>query len=676
MTKRAVFLFFLSVTVAWSQADTIPALWTEGLNYMEEADYLRGYEAFTKYLELYPDNAQAYHNRAICLYKLGDAEASCDDLANASAMGSGKNSWLESRLCHNDFVRNQQLRHYYRNEETYPERGYRPIYDRQDSLRGSIYPRRACYDVFFYDLTVKIIPGKKSIEGSNTIWFKGVETSNEIQVDLAEKFTIESISMNHDELQFTREGDAVFITLSVEPEKDYNITIEYSGAPDVAIRPPWFSGFVWRRDRKLNRWVSVTSEYKGASLWWPLKDHLTDRPDSMAINIEAPDKFDVISNGQFRGREPAGRNFLRHKWFVNYPINSYNVTFYMGKYDQIYDTVFTGIDTLPVRYDVMPYNKEKAEKHFTQAADVLRVYSNAFGPFPFPKDNFRMVEAPYEGMEHQTAIAYGYSYSNRNNSITYLNRNYDYIIVHEAAHEWWGNAVAASDYADIWLHEGFATYAEILFIEAMDGYQASINELHNRMQFILNIWPMVQNRNVNENSFVGGDVYNKGAAMIHCFRSTLNNDSLFMNLLRDFNLAFRRKTITTDDFLSYVNDYTKKDYTDFFNKYLYETELPLLKYTYERAGDGIILSYFWSGVRNGFEMPFSITTFPDKKAYRIEATTKRQEVFIPGTESLSFFNNAILPENCPRNGLTYYRTKCVNSGYEDQPEDGTQWVIK
>ena len=306
----------------------------------------------------------------------------------------------------------------------------------------------------------------------------------------------------------------------------------------------------------------------------------------------------------------------------------------------------------------MPYDLEKAKAHFVQARNIVSFYNEAFGPFPFWDDHFRMVEALYEGMEHQTAIAYGEAFDNSENSMTYLNRNHDYIIVHEAAHEWWGNSVAANDMADIWLHEGFATYAEILFLEHADGYVQSISELHNRMNFIYNIWPLVQNRDVNENSFVGGDVYTKGAVLLHCIRATMNNDSLFRSMLRDFNLAYRDSVINSDIFIHYVNAYTGKDFTAMFNKFLYDTELPVLYYTYRRKSDGILFRYKWTGVDEGFIMPFSINTFPDNHAYRLEGNTELSEIKIPGAESFTFYNYATSPVNCPGNGLTYYRTSC------------------
>ncbi len=662
MYKYFIILFLQLGYPLMAQLDNSDQLWDEGMDFIYQGDYLRGFEWMSKYIELNPDNAQAYNNRAVCLNQLGDLEHCCIDFAMAKSLGSDKNNTFQDFSCKNDYWVKRFKKYYYHDTEIYPEFGYRPIYNRADSLRGALRIQRTCLDVFYYDLTVRIIPQDKTIKGYNEIWFRGVEPSKEIQLDLFEQYTIESIIMDEQTLNCRREYQAIFIELPEEiiPGKEYKITIKYSGKPKEAKNPPWLGGFVWARDRRLNRWVSVVCEYLGASLWWPNKDHMSDRPDSMGIHIEVPDKFDVISNGQLRNIELIEDNYLRYNWFVSYPINNYNVTFYMGKYDEFDDLIPIDNDTLIAKYHIMPYHIDKAKKHFLQVRDVVYFYNKAFGPFPFWNDNFRMVEASYEGMEHQTAIAYGYAYKNSKNSVTYLNQNYDYIIVHEAAHEWWGNAVAVADMAEIWLHEGFATYAEILFLEHMEGYDQSILELHNKMRYITNIWPLIQNRNVNENAFVSGDVYTKGAVLLHCLRATMNNDSLFKSLLFDFNMAYRYSIIDSEVFINYVNSYTGNNYTALFNKFLYDTELPTLHYTYQRKSDGLILSYKWIHVDEGFFMPFSIKTFPDEESYRLEATTEEQEVFIPDTESFVFYNYVISPKDCPRNGLTYYRTSCGN----------------
>jgi aminopeptidase N len=380
----------------------------------------------------------------------------------------------------------------------------------------------------------------------------------------------------------------------------------------------------------------------------------------MCINIEVPRKYEAICNGSLRRVVSANKKYDRYEWFVHYPINNYNVTFYMGKYVEFTDTLLWQSDTLVLRYHVLPYHLEKAKEHFRQARDVVAFYNDAFGQFPFPKDNFCMVESPFEGMEHQTAIAYGASFDNWKNSITYLSKKFDYIIVHEAAHEWWGNSVAVGDMADIWIHEGFATYSEFLFLEHRLGYEESIAEMHNHMNYINNIWPLVQNRNVNEDAFAGNDVYYKGAILLQCLRATIDNDTLFKNMLRDFHLQYLFKVVDSQDFIDFVNNYTEHNFTPLFKIFLYDARLPILEYKYERIGDDLLLQYKWTGVNEGFEMPFSIETIGEKKAYRIIANTAGQDTLIENASSFTFYNLHKSPEGCPHNGMTYYWTKCID----------------
>jgi aminopeptidase N len=447
----------------------------------------------------------------------------------------------------------------------------------------------------------------------------------------------------------------------IEPGKSYTLIVEYSGKPVVAPNPPWDGGFVWDRDKRLHRWVGVACEHLGASSWWPNKDHLSDRPDSMSINIEVPAKYEAICNGKLRKVSDVDNHYKRYQWFVDYPINNYNVTFYMGKYTEFTDTIHWEGRDLIARYHVMPYHLELAKEHFKQAQDVVKYYNDAFGPFPFWNDNFRMVESPYEGMEHQTAIAYGAAYNNEKNAITYVSKQFDYIIVHEAAHEWWGNSVTAGDMADIWIHEGFATYAEYLFIEYMLGYEASMEEVNNHFKYIFNVWPLVQNRNVNEDAFASNDVYTKGAALLHCLRATMNNDTLFKAMLHDFQMTYRDSIVNSDDFINYTNAYTQNDYSPLFQKFLYDTNLPVLYYQYERKGNDILLRYKWSEVVPGFVMPFSIKIFNSDESLRLLATTEEQEVILQDADSFFFYQSVQSPKGCPANGLTYFWTLNENT---------------
>ncbi len=663
MHKTITILIFLaSYSLLMAQTMSNSEIWEEGIFFIKAGDYLRGKERMDQYLVKSPYNPNALHNRALCLKNLGDESGSCRDYSDAMAVGYKENKKLIEYSCNPDFKLNLLKKRYYKDVELYPEFGNRPRYNHCDTLRGALRPERSCFDVYFYNLSVKINPVSKTIEGRNDIWFKGVAESSEIQVDLFDNYKISKIRMDSASLNFRRECNAIFIRIpgSVQPGMNYKITIEYSGKPRKAPDPPWDGGFVWSRDKRLHRWVGVACEQLGASSWWPNKDHLSDKPDSMAINIEVPKRYKAICNGRLRNVVHTDKKYDRYEWFVDYPINNYNATFYMGKFVELTDTLIRPHGSLLLKYYVLPYHRELAIKHFKQSRDVLNFYSDAFGEFPFMKDKYGLVESPYEGMEHQTAIAYGASFNNGKNKWTYLNKSYDFIIVHETAHEWWGNSVTAADMADIWIHEGFATYAEYLFLENQLGYEASIAELHNHLKYIYNVWPIVQNRDVNENSFASSAVYFKGATLLQCLRATMNNDTLFKRILKDFQLKYQYKVVTSNDFIRFVNECTNHDFSPLFNIFLYKTTLPVLEYSYERKGNDLVIKYKWTGVDDGFEMPFSIETIDSLVAYRIMATTQDQEITIPDAASFSFFNISKSPVRCPHNGLTYFETKCKN----------------
>jgi aminopeptidase N len=261
-------------------------------------------------------------------------------------------------------------------------------------------------------------------------------------------------------------------------------------------------------------------------------------------------------------------------------------------------------------------------------------------------------------MEHKSAIAYGNGYK-KNNYQDYRNHVYDYIIVHEAAHEWWGNSVTACDMADIWIHEGFATYAEYLFLEKKLGREEYLYELADKSRYIFNVWPLVQNRDVNENTFASNDVYHKGAMLLHCLRCTINNDSVFFSILRDFCVKNRYKTVNSDDFVKFVNLYTGADYTAFFKKYLYDTRLPVLSYVYSVENGDLIFKYRWIGVDEGFVMPFGIET-DQKESLRLVADTNWQEARIPQTTWFSFYNLWKGYSGSKDNSFTYFNTHCEN----------------
>jgi aminopeptidase N len=653
MRKFLIVTLFLATSLV--QAQPPDSIWQRSLKKFEQHNYNGVVEDMNVFLKMIPGFADALYNRGIAKLNLGNMDAACQDLELARAAGSNENKQFVNFLCNQEYVRDLMLKQFYNKQKVYPETGYRPKYTRADSLRGSLRNERTCFDVYYYDLSVKIIPKGRRIEGSNAVYFHVVQPSKTIQIDLFKNYKIVGITWKGTRLAYRREYNALFIDFpQVLKPGDEVIQIRYKGKPLNAPNPPWDGGFVWKSDKNKNLWLGVACEQLGASSWWPNKDHLSDKPDSMLINLTVPKGYQAVSNGNLRKVTDAGKDFDQFSWFVSYPINNYNVTFYVGKYASFSDTLIDGLDTVRMDYNVLDYNLDLAKTYFKQTREVIAFYDKAFGIYPFRRDGFGLVESPYEGMEHQSAIAYGNGY-NTNEGKEYRNPKYDYIIVHEAAHEWWGNSITAADMADIWIHEGFATYAELMFLEDQFGKEEYLYELSEKSQYIFNIWPMVQNRNVNENSFASNDVYTKGAMMLHCLRCTVNNDSLFFSMVHDFSMKFRYHTVSSGDFIHFVNQYTGKDYSAFFSKFLYETRLPLLSYTYRPDGSSLILKYRWTEVNEGFTMPFAIAT-DKKESFRLEGTTTWQEITLPETSWFNFYNLLTGYEGCPDHAFTYFHT--------------------
>ena len=385
--------------------------------------------------------------------------------------------------------------------------------------------------------------------------------------------------------------------------------------------------FVWKKDKTGNSWIGVSCEVDGASLWWPVKDHLSDEPDSMVMNYTVPEGLQCVSNGHLMdSTTKAGRT--TYKWKVTYPINSYNATFYIGKFSH-FSIPYYGIDTsFNLDFYVLPKNLEIAKKHFKQTLDILKLYEYKYGPYPWPRDGFKLVESPFEGMEHQTSIAYGNGYK------TYMGL-FDYIILHETAHEWWGNSVTVPDYAEVWIHEGFATYSEALYVEELKGHKGYLDYLNFYAMLIKNKRPVVGPHDVNYWEYTDTDVYLKGALTLHTLRNSIGNDSLFFDILKSFYNDHKYSFAVTTDFINLVNSKTGNDYITFFKQYLYNRTCPELQweYFYDAKKDTNVLVYRWSNAIEGFSIPIRVKI--GKRIFNVRPTNKIQKSYFPKEKGIT-----------------------------------------
>ncbi|MDT0675947.1 M1 family metallopeptidase [Autumnicola musiva] len=495
-------------------------------------------------------------------------------------------------------------------------------YTEADTLRGSLRPERA-YDALKYHLQLRVVPEEKYISGSNTITFRAEEKLPVMQVDLFDNMKIDSIVHKGKQLPYERKYNAVFVNFAkpLRKGKKDSIQFYYSGNPIVAERAPWDGGFVWTEDEKGNPWIAVAVQGTGASLWYPNKDHQSDEPEEVLSEIEVPTGLTNVSNGRLLGSEKLGDGYTRWKWKVSNPINNYNVVLNIGNYAHFHDEY----QDLDLDYYVLEYNLEKAKKQFEEVQPMMDCFYEKMGPYPFPEDGYKLVETPYLGMEHQSAVAYGNKYMKgylgNDLSGTGLGLTWDYIIIHESGHEWYGNSITAKDIADMWIHEGFTTYTEGIFVECRKGKEAGLEYIKGLRKNIGNQNPIIGDYGVNAEG--SGDMYAKGANLLNTIRSIYKNDELWWNTLRDYTKEFRHKTVTTQQVEDFFNEPVATNLQPVFDQYLREKKIPELQF----KKDGNTFSYRWKADVQNFEMPVDVFLNGEEK--RLTPTENWQKLQQP-----------------------------------------------
>lgn len=485
-------------------------------------------------------------------------------------------------------------------------------FTRQDTLRGSITPERAWWDLTYYHLDIKVHPDKKYIFGKNTIQYKVLEPYSIMQIDLQPPLTLTRALQDGKELQIKHDGNAHFITLETpqEPNTVNSLEVYYDGHPREAVRAPWDGGISWDKDINGNHFVASSCQGLGASVWWPCKDHMYDEVDSMLISVNVPSKLMNVSNGRLRKVEQIGDTKTYH-WFVKSPINNYGVNINIGDYVNFSEVYDGQGGNLLMDYYVLKDNLEKAKVHFKEVPKMMEAFEHWFGQYPFYADSFKLVEVPYLGMEHQSSVTYGNGYQNgyRGNDLsgTGWGLKFDFIIIHEAGHEWFANNITNKDIADMWIHESFTSYSENLFLDYYYGKQASADYVIGTRKNILNDRPLIGFYNVNHEG--SGDMYYKGANMLHTLRQLIEDDEKWRKILIGLNTTFYHQTVTTKQIEDYISKQTGYDLTEFFNQYLRTTMIPTLEYKI----DGKNLKYRWTNIVDKFDMPIEVSINKNKQ---------------------------------------------------------------
>jgi len=476
-----------------------------------------------------------------------------------------------------------------------------------DTLRGSNTPQRAWWDVTFYDLHVSVMPADSSISGWNGVTYLVKRPARVMQIDLQVPLVVDSMVQQGRPLTFRRDGNAFFVTL-VAPQRTgahNTIDVYYHGQPRVATNPPWDGGFSWRQDSLGHQWIATSNEGIGASVWWPNKDYLGDEPDSQRIAITVPDSLQDVSNGRLRNTTHNTDGTTTYEWFVNDPINNYDVEVNAGHYAHFSETYQGEAGPLTMDFWPLAYHLDTAKVQFQQARSMMQCFEHWFGPYPWYRDGYKLIEAPYLGMEHQSGVTYGNHYENgylgRDLSHTGWGLKWDFIIVHESAHEWFGNNITMKDQADMWIHESFANYAENLYTECQDGKAAGAAYVIGTRRAIRNDAPIIGTYGVNDEG--SGDMYYKGGNMLHTIRQLVNDDAKWRGVLRGLNRTFWHQTVTSAQIEHYMSAHTGLDLSKVFQQYLTTTKVPELQYRLS----GSSLAYRWANVVPGFAMPVRVT---------------------------------------------------------------------
>lgn len=488
-----------------------------------------------------------------------------------------------------------------------------PEFTRQDTLRGSITPEREWWDLTYYHLSVEVHPENKTLDGSNLIQYKVLSPYKVMQIDLQPPLQLTKAEQDGQELEIVHEGNAHFIQLKKDQTAGSieNVLVHFSGTPKEAIRPPWDGGVTWQKDSNGKHFIATSCQGIGASIWWPNKDHMYDEVDSMLMSITIPRDLMNVSNGRLRGidKNRKDKTITTH-WFVSNPINNYGVNFNIGDYVHWNEKYAGENGELDLDYWVLKENESKAREQFKQTPMMMAAFEHWFGPYPFYKDGFKLVEAPYLGMEHQSSITYGNQYQNgylgRDLSQSGWGLKFDFIIIHEAGHEWFANNITYVDIADMWVHESFTNYSENLYVEYHFGKEAGAEYVRGTRSGINNDRPIQGIYNVNYRG--SGDMYPKGGNMLHTLRQIINDDEKWRSILRGLNEEFYHQTVYSEQIENYISRQSGMNLKPFFDQYLRDIRIPVLEYKLK----GKQLYYRWNNSVDDFDMPVQISLNGDE----------------------------------------------------------------
>jgi aminopeptidase N len=511
-------------------------------------------------------------------------------------------------------------------------------FTRQDTLRGSITKERLWWDVKHYHLDIKVNPSDSTITGSNTIKYEVLQEYSRMQIDLQEPMDIYKVVQDGKSLKYTKDGNAFFVELDATQMigTTKELTVFYGGKPKVAVNPPWDGGITWKKDGNGKLFIASSCQGLGASVWWPNKDHMYDEVESMLISVNVPGDLTDVSNGRLQSVKELEDGTKTYNWYVSNPINNYGVNINIGDYVSFSEKYKGEKGNLDCTYYVLRDNLAKAKEQFKDVTRMLKAFEHWFGPYPFYEDSYKLVEAPYLGMEHQSSVTYGNGFKNgyrgRDLSGTGWGLKFDFIIIHESGHEWFANNITYKDIADMWIHESFTNYSESLFLEYYYGKEAGYTYVRGIRKNIQNDKPIIGSYDVNNEG--SSDMYYKGANMLHTIRQIVNDNEKWRAILRGLNSTFYHQTVSTKQIEDYLTAAVGIDLSTVFNQYLRDTRIPTLEYYFK----DYTLGFRWTNCVSGFNMPVKVTIDGKEKWIKPQTTWEQEDITI-GNQKLEIDKN-------------------------------------
>ena len=501
------------------------------------------------------------------------------------------------------------------------------VYSNSNSLRAS-------YDITCYDWLIHVHPEQKQISSTMKIYFQMVLNQDSILLDLQRHLTIDNIKSSVPLKKTKRKKDVLFVAFNRDLQKGEKVLLEitYHGQPVHMLKN---SAINWNKDKNNKPWVCTATEGIGTHHMMPCKNLLNDEPDSCFIRVGVPKDLVGVANGKLDSISETTSEKIYH-WSVHNPINIYNISFNVGDYvtlEKNYKDI-NGIDR-KIRIYALSYNKSIADTFYDQAPIIMGKLENLYGKYPWWNDGCKIIETKMPNglcMEHQSGISMTDAYIN-------VFKGINLTLVHELSHEWWGNKVTAYDYADLWLHEGFAEYSEALFAESYMGKHIYNRYIHKFAYLVKNKRPIIKPYNVHYNNLVHNDdqdIYDKGALFLHTLRMQLNNDSLFFRTLKKVQQHFAKRNITTNELMLFINEETKTDFTPFFDLHLKQITPPILEYHINKSqADSVILEYKWANkLPENFKM--KVNFWNEKKLNPLYPTSNIQELKFPAKDRFTF----------------------------------------